>query len=225
MSLWLLFSDVIAVAGYFISGGLAALLLGLVGAVIPWWYLRRRVSKRLRAFNDQLSGVLMQLSGSLRAGYGLLQAIDFVARESPPPAGHEFALVIRDVKLGRSTMAALTDMLDRVESEDLRLVITAMRIQSETGGNLAEILDTVSETIRERVRIKGELRALTSQQRMAGYVLAGLPIVVFLCLMVLNPRYEGRLFSPGPTLCIPVCALLSMITGFLVIRRIVAIEV
>jgi tight adherence protein B len=188
-------------------------------------FLRRRMSKRLRAFNDQLANVLMQLSGSMRAGYGLLQAIDFVARETPAPAGREFALVVRDVKLGRSTMAALTDMLERVESEDLRLVITSMRIQAETGGNLAEILDTVSETIRERVRIKGELRALTSQQRMAGYVLAALPIIVFLVLMVLNPTYESRLFAPGPTLCIPICAALSMITGFLVIRRIVALEV
>jgi tight adherence protein B len=122
-------------------------------------------------------------------------------------------------------MAALEDLLYRVESEDLRLVVTAMRIQAETGGNLAEILDTVSETIRERVRIKGELRALTSQQRMAGYVLAALPVVVFFCLMALNPAYESRLFTPGPTLCIPIGAALMMLVGFLIIRRIVALEV
>jgi tight adherence protein B len=134
-------------------------------------------------------------------------------------------MVVRDVKLGQSTMDALGDLLDRVESDDLHMVITAMRIQAETGGNLAEILDTVSETIRERVRIKGELRALTSQQRMAGYVLAALPIAVFACLMLLNPAYESRLLTPGPTLCIPIGAALMMIVGFLVMRRVIALEV
>ena len=133
--------------------------------------------------------------------------------------------MVRDVKLGRTTMMALEDLLNRVESEDLRLVVTAMRIQAETGGNLAEILDTVSETIRERVRIKGELRALTSQQRMAGYVLGLLPIVVFICIMAINPTYESRLFTPGPTLCLPIGAALSMMLGFIIMRRVVAIEV
>jgi tight adherence protein B len=161
----------------------------------------------------------------MRAGYGLLQALAYVGQEIPAPAGREFSLVVRDVKLGRTTMAALDDLLDRVESDDLRLVVTAMRIQSETGGNLAEILDTVSETIRERVRIKGELRALTSQQRMAGYVLAALPVIVFFILMLLNPAYESRLFMPGPTLCIPIGAALSMLAGFLIIRRVIALEV
>ncbi len=212
--------------GYIISRSwLPAALVGLIGAVIPYMVLRYRMTKRVRAFNNQLPNVLLQLSGSMRAGYGVLQAIDFVAHEMSAPAGREFATVVRDVKLGRTLMAALEDLLDRVESEDLRLVITAMRIQAETGGNLAEILDTVSETIRERVRIKGELRALTSQQRLAGYVLAALPIIVFLVLMLLNPTYEARLFAPGPTLCIPIGAALSMMAGFLVIRRIIALEV
>lgn len=223
---WLLAVVVSVAAGYLLTrSALPALLLGVAGAAIPYAMLYSRRTKRLRAFDAQLPNVLMQLSGSLRAGYGLLQAIDFVAHEMPPPAGREFAQVVRDVKLGRSTLLALEAMLDRVDSEDFRLIVTAMRIQAETGGNLAEILDTIAETIRERVRIKGELRALTSQQRMAGYVLAGLPIVVFLFLMVVNPNYESRLFVPGPTLCIPVGSLVSMFIGFLVIRRVVAIEV
>ena len=223
---WLLCIFGSLAAGYALTHAwLPAALVCVIGALIPYMILRYRLTKRLRAFNDQLPNVLMQLSGSMRAGYGLLQAIDFVAREMPAPAGKEFALVLRDVKLGRATMDALEDMLDRVESEDLRLVITAMRIQAETGGNLAEILDTVSETIRERVRIKGELRSLTSQQRMAGYILAGLPVVVFLFLMLINPTYESRLFMPGPTLCIPIGAILCMVLGFLIMRRVIALEV
>jgi tight adherence protein B len=223
---WLLCVGGATALGYVISHSwLPTVLAGVIGTLIPYMILRSRMTKRVRAFNNQLPNVLMQLSGSMRAGYGLLQAIDFVAHEAPAPAGREFAIVVRDVKLGRSAMAALEDLNDRVESDDLRLVITAMRIQAETGGNLAEILDTVSETIRERVRIKGELHALTSQQRMAGYVLAGLPIIVFFILMLLNPAYESRLFMPGPTLCIPIGAALSMLTGFLIIRRVIALEV
>jgi tight adherence protein B len=224
--IWLLCIAAMSVLGYVISHSvLPAVLIGLIGALIPYIVLRSRMTKRLRAFNSQLPNVLMQLSGSMRAGYGLMQALAYVAQEIPAPAGREFGTVVRDVKLGRTLMTALEELLFRVESDDLRLVVTAMRIQAETGGNLAEILDTVSETIRERVRIKGELRALTSQQRMAGYVLAALPIVVFFCLMALNPAYESRLFVPGPTLCIPIGAALMMMVGFLVIRRIISLDV
>jgi len=167
----------------------------------------------------------MQLSGSMRSGYGLLQAVDFVGHEMPPPVGPEFAQVVRDVKLGRSIMAALDDLAERVGSQDLSLIVLAIRIHHETGGNLAEILETVAETIRERVRIKGELRTLTAQQRYSGYVLAALPILMFFVLMLINPQYESNLFKPGPTLCIPIGAGFSMIIGFIAIRQIVQIEV
>ena len=126
------------------------------------------------------------------------------------------------MKLGRSQIDALEDMANRIASDDLMLAVTAMRIQHETGGNLSEILETVSETIRERVRIKGELRSLTAQQRYSGYALAVLPVAVFSFLMLINPTYESRLFAPGPTLCIPIGALLTMLLGFLAIRKIVS---
>ncbi len=223
---WLLCIAGGVAAGYFFSRSwLPTVFTGLFGALIPYLLLRYRQNKRLHAFDRQLHNVLMQLSGSMRAGYGLLQAIDFVSHEMPAPAGKEFGLVVRDVKLGLTTMDALDALVERVDSEDLQLIVTAVRIHAETGGNLAEILDTVAETIRERVRIKGELRALTSQQRIAGYVLAILPIGVFFVLMLLNPAYESRLFTPGWTLCIPFGAILCMVVGFLIIRRIVAIEV
>jgi len=224
--IWLLSIAAAVLAGYFISGSwLPAIMTGLFGALMPYVFLKFRQAGRLRAFNNQLGNVLMQLSGSLRAGYGMLQAIDFVAHEMPAPAGPEFGRVVRDVKLGRSQMDALDDLAERIGSDDLTLIVTAIRIHHETGGNLAEILETVSETIRERVRIKGELRSLTAQQRYSGYALAGLPIIVFFVLMLLNPEYEARLFAPGPTLCIPIGAIFSMLLGFLAIRQIVSIEV
>ncbi len=201
------------------------LLIGLVGAVGPYMFIGFRQGQRIRTFNGQLANCLAQLSGSLRAGYGLLQALDFVAHEAAPPAGIEFAQVVRDVKLGRTVIAALEDLQERIASDDLQLVVTAIRIHHETGGNLAEILDTVSATIHERVRIKGELNSLTAQQRYSGYVLAVLPILMFFILMLINPSYESRLLTPGPTLCIPIGAIIMMAAGFIIIQRIVTIEV
>ncbi len=226
LALWLAAIALGLIAGILLTNQwIAAILCGLIGVIVPYLLLRTRQSARLRDFNNQLHTVLMQLSGSMRAGYGLQQAIDFVAHEMPAPAGKEFTQVLRDIRLGQATMDALESMTERVPSDDLRLIVTAIRIHYEVGGNLAEILENVSETIRERVRIKGELRALTAQQRMAGYVLAALPIIVFLLLMVLNPSYESRLFMPGPTLCIPIGAIVMMVSGFLIIRRLIQLEV
>jgi len=224
--MWLISTVAGVLIGYLVSRSwLPTIMLGLLGALLPYVFLRMRQASRRRALNDQLGTVLMQLSGSLRAGYGMLQAIDFVAHEMPPPVGPEFAQVVREVKLGLSQMQALDDLADRVGSDDLMLIVTAIRIHHETGGNLAEILETVAETIRERVRIKGELRSLTAQQRYSGYALAALPVIVFFLLMLLNSEYESRLFAPGPTLCIPIGAFISMFIGFLLIRHIVSIDV
>lgn len=226
LAIWLMVIALLLALGLLLTHNwLAAVVSGLIGVLLPHGFLRSRQSRRLREFNAQLHLVLMQLAGSMRAGYGIQQAIDFVSHEMPAPAGKEFALVLRDIRLGQSTLDALGTLLDRVPSDDLRLVVTAIRIHYEVGGNLAEILENVGDTIRERVRIKGELRALTAQQRLAGYVLAALPIIVFVVLMLLNPSYESRLFMPGPTLCIPIGALLMMVTGFLIIRRLIQLEV
>ena len=224
--IWLLSVTGALAAGYLLSRNwLTTGMVGALGAWLPHLYVLFRQGSRLRAFNNQLGTVLMQMSGSMRAGYGLLQAVDFVAHELPPPAGIEFAQVVRDVKLGSALMDALEDLAARVGSDDLELIVTAIGIQHETGGNLAEVLETVAETIRERVRIKGEMRSLTAQQRLSGYALAALPIGMFFVLMLINPEYESHLFAPGPTLCIPVGALLSMLVGLLAIRAIINIEV
>lgn len=217
---------VFGVVGYFIQRSLlTAALLGAVGFVLPIFYVRMRQRQRLRAFNGQLPDVLDHLVGSLRAGYGLLQAVEWVAMQIPNPAGHEFDRVIREVQLGRTLMDSLDSIVRRIPSDDLTLIVTAIKIQYEVGGRLADVLEIVAHTIRERVRIEREINVLTSQQRYSGYVLMVLPIGLALVLMVLNPEYEMRLFDPGPTLCIPIGAALMMIAGFFVMRRIVDIEV
>lgn len=212
--------------GYLLHRDLvSSLLLGLVCFFLPVIYLRARQARRLRTFNGQLPGVLDHLVGSLRAGYGLLQAVEWVARQVAPPAGAEFERVVREVQLGRSLGDALESTVRRIDSDDLALIVTAIKIQYEVGGSLADILATVAETIRERVRIQREIMVLTAQQRYSGYVLMILPVALAIFLFLLNPEYERQLFTPGPTLCIPIGTAIMMIVGFFVMRRIVDIEV
>ena len=212
--------------GYFVGRNPAfSVLLGLVCAFAPQLYVSRRQANRLSAFNRQLPDVLERLVGSLRAGYGLSQAVEWVAKQMPNPAGGEFGRVVREMQLGRSLAQALDSMVRRLDSDDLALIVTAIQIQYEVGGSLADILETVAETIRERVRIQREIRVLTAQQRYSGYVLIALPIALAILLYIMNPEYEGRLFAPGPTLCIPIGAALMMLFGYLIMRRIIQIEV
>jgi tight adherence protein B len=212
--------------GYLIQRDLlSGLLLGAVGFVVPIVYVRMRQDRRLRAFNAQLPDVLDHMVGSLRAGYGLLQSVEWVSRQIPHPAGTEFDRVIREVQLGRSLNESFDSMVRRINSDDLALIITAIKIQHEVGGNLADILEIVAHTIRERVRIQREIVVLTSQQRYSGYVLMVMPIALAVILYIINPSYERQLFAPGPTLCIPIGTAIMMIIGFFVMRRIVDIEV
>jgi tight adherence protein B len=214
------------VIGFLIQRNLLiGLILGLVGFVVPIIYVRTRQSRRLKAFDSQLPDVLDHLQGSLRAGYGLLQAVEWVSKQMPKPAGLEFDRVLREVQLGRPLLEALDSMVRRIPSDDLALIVTAIKIQYEVGGSLAEILEIVAHTIRERVRIMREINVLTAQQRYSGYVLMIMPIALAIFLIIINPEYEMRLFEPGPTLCIPVGAVVLMIVGYILMRRIVDIEV
>lgn len=201
------------------------LLVGGIGLLLPPYYIAWRRYRRQKAFEEQLEDVLTLLTGALRAGYSLLHALNLVVDEIPPPASEEFRRVIREVGLGLSLTEALENLVERVDSRDLELMVAAIAIQQEVGGNLATILDTISETIRERVRIQGEIRTLTTQQKMTGYILALLPVIVGVVLYLINPEYMGQMFKPGITRIIPMVAAIGMLLGFLIIRRIVDIEV
>ena len=200
-------------------------LFGLCSLYLPKWYVRSRELKRVAAFNGQLGDTIGIMANSLRSGYSLLQSMELVARETPPPMGEEFGRVVREVGLGLTPERALDTLLRRINSEDLDLMVTAIKVQHEVGGNLSKILDTIGNTIRERVRIKGEIKVLTAQQSLAGYIIAGLPLAIMAILLLLNPSYILRLFTPGWYICMPICGGLGIILGFLAIRRIVAIEV
>ena len=209
------------------------LLIGaLIGFFIPRFWLGRRKNGRLGAFNKQLPDTITLIANALRAGSSFLQAIELVVRESRPPISTEFGRVIREVNLGLPFDQALENMVRRVRSDDLELMATAISIQHQVGGNLAEILDSIAYTIRERIRIKGEIRTLTAQQRLSGYVVAGLPIGLAAFLFVAAPGFMEPMFlNPPAILGLPAGVVIlmfggfMMFLGFLAIRRIVDIEV
>jgi tight adherence protein B len=207
-----------------------ALLGALIGFYAPGFYVRRRHAKRLSTFNAQLGDTISLLGNAMRSGYSMLQAMDMVARESPDPTREEFTRVVREVSLGLSPEEALANLVRRIGSDDLDLLVTAINVQREVGGNLAQILDTIGTTIRERVRIQGEIKVLTSQQTLSGYVITMLPIALGVLLYLINPKYMSQLFSTEQMICMPVIAMpicggIMMLLGFLVIKKIVAIEV
>lgn len=206
-----------------------SLIIALVGAIIgfylPRFYLRYLQSKRLNAFNNQLGDTLILLANALRSGYSLLQSMETVSKELPPPMSTEFARVTREIGLGLTIQEALDHMLERINSDDLDLIITAINIQHEVGGNLAEILDTIAHTIRERVRIKGQIRALTAMQRMSGNVIALLPIALAFALFLINPGYISNLFQESCGVIMLVFGAVTIATGYYAVRRITQIEV
>ena len=209
------------------------LLIGaLVGFMLPRFWLNRRKSSRLGSFNKQLPDTITLIANALRAGSSFLQAIELVVRESRPPISTEFGRVIREVNLGLSFEVALENMVRRVKSDDLELMATAISIQHTVGGNLAEILDSIAYTIRERVRIQGEIRTLTAQQRLSGYVVGFLPIGLAGFLFIaapsfMNPMFDNRvslLGLPGGVIILAIGGF-AMFLGFMLIRKIVDIEV
>jgi tight adherence protein B len=210
-----------------------ALLAGaLIGFMLPRLWLGRRKASRLNAFNKNLPDTITLIANALRAGSSFLQAIELVVRESRPPISTEFGRVIREVNLGLPFEQALENMVRRVKSDDLELMATAISIQHTVGGNLAEILDSIAFTIRERVRIKGEIRTLTAQQRLSGYVVGFLPIGLAGFIFVAAPSFFNPMFdNPPGILGLPAGVIIlffggfMMFIGFLLIRKIVDIEV
>ena len=209
------------------------LLVGaLIGFMLPRFWLGRRKSSRLNAFDKQLPDTITLIANALRAGSSFLQAIEMVVRESRPPISTEFGRVIREVNLGLAFDTALENMVRRVRSDDLELMATAISIQHTVGGNLAEILDSIAYTIRERVRIKGEIRTLTAQQRLSGYVVGFLPIALAGFLFVaapgfMQPMFDDRVSVIGLPAGVIILGLggFAMFIGFMLIRKIVDIEV
>lgn len=208
---------------FFKKIALAFIGLGLC-ALFPWVILNIKIAQRINAFNDQLGDALVLIANSLRTGYSFMQALDLVAKEMPPPISVEFARTLRELNLGLVTEEAMNNLAKRVNSDSLDLVITAVLIQRQVGGNLAEILDNISSTIRERIKLKREIKTLTAQGRTSGLIIGVLPIGLGLIIYVLNPEYVGILFSTSIGKLLLLVAFISEMLGVFIIRSIVNIE-
>jgi tight adherence protein B len=191
---------------------------------VPIILMRRSISGRQARFAKQLVDVLVLLTGAVKAGHSLLQAIEVVSREMKAPANEEFARVVREVGLGRRLPEALKNLAGRMQNGDLDLVVTSVDIQYTVGGNIAIILAAVTETIRERSRLFGEVRVLTTQQRYSSYLISVLPFIVGGLLFLINPEYIMRLWDPRIR-CIPIGALMGLVLGHFMLQRISKIEV
>ncbi len=221
----------------FLVGGIAWLIGGrniisfgigaIFGYILPGMYVRQQQTRRLTRFNDQLSDMLNLMVNGLRAGYSTLQAMEAVSKELPAPICDEFRRVVQEMQIGIPMDTALQNLLRRIPSDDLDFVVTAINVQREVGGNLSEILDTISFTIRERVKIKGEVRVITSQVRASGTILALLPIFLTIVLWFLNPKYLMSFMDAGPYCAAGAAGLVVILIslGYFIMMRIASIEV
>jgi len=218
-----------AVGGFALGTLRMSALMGVLLAVpfgyAPLLYLRYKIGHRQRAFTEQLPDVLTLLVGGLRAGYGLAQSMVMITDQLPPPASTEFRRVMRAVSLGLPIQRALNQMSERIGTDDAELVVIAICVQYEMGGNLAQTLEVIGETVRDRIQLMREIQVLTAQQRLTGYILGALPIAVGFAMFLVNSEYIMRLFAPGWVRALPIAAAVMQIVGFLVIRRIVDIDV
>lgn len=200
--------------------------LGLVaiGTAIPPFLLRRAWKKRMSLFDKQLSDGLAIIGNCLRAGFSFNQAIESIAREMPDPIAKEFAKTLREIKLGFAMEKALLNMVERLNNGDLELIVSAVLIQRQVGGNLSEILDNIAETIKERLRLKGEIKVLTATGRTSGIVVGMLPIFLMVVLMVINPGYVQGFFNSWMGKGMLALGAILEFTGFMIVRKIVDIK-
>ena len=201
-------------------------ILGLLGLIGPRWYIYYRAGQRLKQFSLQLADTIVMMANSLRSGYSMLQSMEMISREMPQPIAMEFSRVIKEVGIGLSPEEALTNLVRRMRSGDLEIMVMAINVQREIGGNLSIILDTIAHTIRERVRIKGEIKTLTAQATYSGYVISLLPLLLAFAIWNIDHKYIG-FFWENHSCGLPLmgATLGLMVVGFFVMRRITKIEV
>ena len=221
---------VCAVAGGVLGAFLLAniifvLMVAVVAGLIPYVWLVRARSQRQKKMAEQLADVLSILASSLRAGHSFLQALDQVANEIKDPSAAEFHRVVSEIRLGRSVDDAMIEMADRIGSEDMRWAVMAVNIQRQVGGNLAEVLDIVSNTVRERAYIHRQVEVLSAEGRISIGILAVLPFGIFFYLMLVNPDYVGILFTHPIGRILLLAGLSLMAAGIYVMTRIVKIDV
>lgn len=220
----------LALVAWLIGGRqiLSAIIGGVIGFILPRVYVARAQRKRLQRFDDQLSDMLNLMVNGLRTGYSTMQAMEAVSRELPSPISDEFRRVVQEMQLGLTMERALDNLTRRISSQDLDLVVTAINVQREVGGNLSEILNIISHTIRERIRIKGEIRVLIATVMTSGKALSLMPVFLGVVLYFVNREYVERFWLPETRMIgIPALMIAGILvfTGYSLMKRIADIEV
>ena len=211
---------------FLIAGNIAFGAIGaLIGYKIPDLYVGSIKKKRGRTLNGQLPQALTLISNGLRAGFSFPQALNVAGKEMESPISDEFLKVLRDNSLGKPMEEALENLSKRTDDEDLDMFITALLIQRQVGGNLAEVLDTISNTIRERVKLRGEVRSLTAQGRLSAFIISGLPLALALAISVLNPGYLNVLFTTLTGIIVLIIAVVMELIGIFILIKLVNIKV
>jgi len=216
---------VAALLGLIIKGSLGMLGLGVLGFVVPWIYLSRRIKRRQKKFIEQLADMAQMMGNSMRAGFSIMQSMELVATEGPQPAGYELDRVVTEVKLGLPLDAAMDHLIKRQPSEDLELMVVAINVQRQIGGNLSEILAIIAQTIRERVRFQRDLRTLTAQARYSSWIITALPLAVAVIINFMDQPYESFLYTTTLGWIMLGVAVCMLALGFFFLHRIANIEV
>ena len=211
--------------GLLLGSALFAVTFGMVGAVAPFLWIKRRQRKRLTAFQAQLPDAIDMLVSAMKAGYSFQAAMNFIGEETPAPLGPEFARFYDEQRLGIDVRSALLSLQTRVDSMDLKMFVTAVLVQRESGGNLGEVLANISDIMRERFALEGELETLTAESRLSARILAVLPLLVFLGMFALNPAFmRPMLLQPAGQVML-VLAAVSVVAGYFVMVRLANIDV
>lgn len=215
----------VALIGLLLFGtNLHAFALALLGLAIPWFFVYRKKRARAIRLNDEIGDSLTGMSNSLRAGYSFQQAMDLVSKETSGPLATEYRRTLREINLGITTEQALQNLIQRAGNEDLELMIGAVLIQRQIGGNLAEIFDNIADTIRQRIRMQGEVRTLTAQGRISGIIIGCLPVLLFLIISIISPDYMQVLTDSSLGWILLGGAIVSELIGFIFIRNITNIQ-
>lgn len=196
-----------------------------LGFFIVRYCIRFMAKRRVARFEDQLPNSLAILASSVRGGFSLFQALHMISREADEPSKTEFTKVIQEITLGNPMSVALEGLSERMPTEDVDILVTAITMQQQTGGNLTHVLDVVAATVRERQRVKREIKSLTAQQRFSAIMLGMLPFLLAGALYLINPKYMGKLFQPGWVLCMPIGAFVLTVVGFVLMRKLADIDV
>lgn len=204
---------------------LAAVVGFLLGVMAVRSYIRYLGQRRTIRFEEQLPDTLSILASSVRGGFSLFQALQLIAREAPEPAKTEFLRVVQEISLGANMDRALEGLAARIPTEDVEILVTAINLQHQTGGNLSHMLDVIAQTVRERQRIQREIRSLTAQQRFSAILLTALPYLLAVVLFIIAPTYISRIFRMEWVLCMPVGAVIMSVVGFIAMRKMGAVDV